>query len=128
MRSQLVIDEKPNGGLEAVAERWAEKDFPAALNWALSRAASEQRDRLIARVAYVQSQTSPLEAATLVVEKIPVGRAQTEAAIAVLSQWALSDMDAAGQWGARFPEGDLRSRAYSELGNVARIKSAGKLR
>lgn len=125
MRSQLVTDEKPNGGLESVAERWAEKDFSAALDWALSRAASEQRDLLIARVAYVQSQTSPLEAATLVVEKIPAGRAQTEAAIAVLGQWASRDPAAAGQWAKRFPEGDLRSRAFSELGNVARFQSAG---
>ena len=105
-----------------LAERWAEKDFPAALDWALSRAASEQRDLLIARVAYVQSQTSPLEAATLVVEKIPAGRTQTEAAIAVLSQWAKRDLSAAGQWAARFPEGELRSRAYSELGSIARFK------
>jgi hypothetical protein len=124
MRSQLT-DDKPDWGLEAVAERWAEKDFPAALDWALSRAASEQRDQLIARVAYVQSQTSPFEAATLVVEKIPAGRTQTEAAIAVLHQWALSDLPAAGQWAARFPEGDLRARAYSELGSIARLQTAG---
>jgi hypothetical protein len=128
MRSQLVTDEKPNWGLEALAERWAEKDFPAALDWALSRAASEQRDQLIARVAYVQSQTSPFEAATLVTEKISAGRTQTEAAIAVLHQWALSDLPAAGQWAARFPEGDLRSRAYSELGSIARLQTAGQLR
>ena len=128
MRSQLVTDEKPNGGLEAVAERWAEKDFPAALDWALSRAASEQRDLLIAGVAYVQSQTSPREAANLVMEKIPAGRVQTEAAIDVLHQWALRDMDAARQWVARFPEGELRSRGYSELGNIARRKSAQQLR
>jgi hypothetical protein len=124
MRSQLVTDEKPNEGLEAVLQRWAEKDFSAALNWALSRAAGEQRDLLIARLASVQSQTSPFEAATLVVEQIPAGRVQTEAAIAVLNAWASLDVPAAGQWAARFPEGDLRARAYSELGSMARIKSA----
>lgn len=128
MRSQWVTDEKPNRGLEAIAERWAEKDFPAALGWALTRTASEQRDLLIARVAYVQAQTSPIEAATLVVEKIPEGKVQIEAAISVLHQWASHDMDAAGQWAAHFPEGDLRSRAYSELGNIARLKSAGQPR
>jgi hypothetical protein len=128
MLSHGVPDEIPNGGLEAVMERWAEKDFPAALDWALSRAASEQRDLLIARVAYVKSQTSPLEAATLVVEKIPAGEAQIEAAISVLHQWASHDMAAAGQWAARFPEGDLRSRAFSELGNIARIQTPGELR
>jgi hypothetical protein len=128
MRSQLLIDEKPNGGLEALAERWAEKDFSAALDWALSRAAGEQRDLLIARLAYVQSQTSPLEAATLVVEKIQAGKVQTEAAIAVLSQWASSDLPAAGRWAARFPEGDLRSRAFNQLGIIARCQSTGQPR
>ena len=128
MRSQRVTRENPNGGLEAVMERWAEKDLPAALDWALSRAASEQRDLLIARVAYVKSQTSPLEAATLVVEKIPAGEVQTKAAISVLHQWASHDMAAAGRWVARFPEGDQRSRAYSELGNIARIQTPGELR
>ena len=127
-RSQFVTDEKPNPGLEVLAQRWAEKDFSAALDWALSRAAGEQRDLFVARLAFVQSQTSPLEAATLVVEKIPAGRTQTEAAISVLHQWALSDMDAAGQWATRFPEGDLRSRAFSELGGIARLQTAGQPR
>lgn len=125
MCSQLVTDEKPNGGLEAVIERWGEKDFSAALNWALSSAASEQRDLVIAQLAAVQSRTSPFEAATLVVEKIPAGGAQTEAAIAVLNVWASLDPSAAGEWAARFPEGDLRGRAFSELGRIARFKSAG---
>jgi hypothetical protein len=128
LRSQWVRDGEPNGGLEAVTERWAEKDFPAALDWALSRAASEQRDLLIASLAYVQSQTSPVEAATLVVEKIPAGKAQTDAAIAVLHQWASRDLPAAGQWATRFPEGELRSRAFSELGTIARRQSAGQPR
>jgi hypothetical protein len=128
MRSQWVTDEKPNGGLEALTQRWAERDLPAALDWALSRAAGEQRDLLIARLALVQSQTSPIEAATLVAEKIPAGRAQTEAAMAVLNQWASHDMPAAGQWVARFPEGDLQARGFRELGSIARFQSAGQPR
>jgi hypothetical protein len=91
----------------------------------LSRAAGEQRDQLIARLAFVRSQTSPIEAATLVAERIPAGGAQTEAAIAVLHQWALRDLSAAGQWATRFPEGELRSRAFSELGSIARLQTAG---
>jgi len=125
MLSQWVTEDNPNGGLQAVIQRWAEKDFSSALNWALTGAAGEQRDRLIAQLASVQSQTSPVEAATLVVEKIPAGRAQTEAAIAVLNAWASLDLPAAGQWAARFPEGELRNRAFSELGSIARRQSAG---
>lgn len=128
IRSQFVTDETPNAGLQAVLQRWAESDFSAALDWGLSRPAGEQRDQLIARVAYAQAQTSPFDAATLVTEKIPPGRVQTEAAIAVLNQWAAQDMTAAGQWVARFPEGELRSRGFKELGVVARFQTAGQPR
>jgi hypothetical protein len=128
IRGQFVTDAKPNEGLEALIQRWAEKDLPAALDWGLSHTAGERRDQLVARVAYVQSQTSPFDAATLVTEKIPPGRTQTEAAIAVLHQWASQDMAAAGQWVARFPEGDLRARGLKELGIVARFQTAGQPR
>lgn len=128
IRSQFVTDEKPNAGLETLIQRWAEKDLTAAIEWGLSRAAGEQRDLLVARVALVQAQTSPFEAATLVTEKIPAGRTQTEAAIAVLNRWASRDMAAAGQWVASFPEGDLRARGYKELGIVARFQTAGQPR
>jgi hypothetical protein len=128
IRSQFVTDEKPNAGLEAVIQRWAERDISAALDWGLSRPAGKQRDQLVARVAYVQAQTSPFDAATLVTQKIPPGKVQTEAAIAVLNQWASHDMAAAGQWVASFPEGDLRARGFKELGIVTRIQTAGQPR
>jgi len=118
-RSQYIADDQPNAGLEALAQRWAEKDFPSALDWALSRPDGTQRNELIARLAYVESQTSPVEAATLAVDKIPPGNAQTEAVMSVLHQWALSDFSAAKEWVGRFPEGDLRTRAVNELAGIA---------
>jgi hypothetical protein len=126
MRTQHVADEQPNPGLEVLAQRWGEKDFSAALDWALSRAASEQRDQLIARLAFVQSQTSPIEAATLVAEKIPAGGAQTEAIMSVLHQWGSRDLAAAEKWVARFPESELRTRAVSELEGLAKYQSSVK--
>jgi hypothetical protein len=123
-RGRYVTDEKSNAGLAALAQRWAEKDFPAALDWALSRAAGEQRDQLIARMAFVQSQTSPIEAATLVAEKIPPGEAQIEAAMAVLHQWASRDLAAAEKWVAGFPESDLRARAVAEIEGLAKYQSS----
>lgn len=123
-RGRYVTDEKPNTGLEALAQRWAEKDFPAALDWAFSRAAGEQRDQLIARMAFVQSLTSPIEAAMLVSEKIPSGEAQTEAAMTVLHQWASRDFAAAEKWVACFPESDLRDRAVAELEGLAKYQSS----
>ncbi|MEO5915313.1 MAG: hypothetical protein ABIS50_13855 [Luteolibacter sp.] len=118
-RSRYVTDEKPNPGLEALAQRWADKDFSAARDWGLSRSAGAQRDQLIARLAYVQSQTAPFDAATLVVENVPEGQAQTEAVMAVLHQWGLRDQAAAGKWVGSFAEGDLRTRAVNELSGIA---------
>jgi hypothetical protein len=125
-RSRYVTDEKPNAGLEALTQRWAEKDFPAARDWALSRTAGAQRDQLIARLAYIQSQTAPFEAATLAVENVPVGKVQTEAVMAVLHQWALRDLAAAEKWAEGFPEGDLRTRAVNELNGIAQSHSESK--
>jgi len=122
-RSRHVTDGKPNAGLEALAQRWAEKDFSPALDWALSLDAGAQRDQLIARLAYVQSQTAPFDAATLVVENVPEERAQTEAVITVLHQWALRDLAAAEKWVEGFPESDLRNRAVNELNGIARTHS-----
>jgi hypothetical protein len=122
-RSQFLTDTNPNSGLEALAQRWAEKDFPAALEWALTRAAGEQRDQLIARLAFIQSQTSPIEAGTLAVQNIPPGEAQTEAVMAVLHQWGLRDLPAAQQWVAQFPDGDLRTRAINELEGIAKYQT-----
>ena len=124
IRSQFVTDDKPNTGLEVLTQRWGEKDFSAALDWALSRAVGEQRDLIIARLAFVQSQTSPIEAATLVVEKILSGGAQTEAVMSVLHQWASRDLEAAAKWVEFFPEGELRSRAINELEGLAKYQLA----
>ena len=124
--SQYVRDNGQDAGLEALTQRWAEKDCPAALNWALSREEGEQRDELISRVAYVQSQTDPVAAAALPVEKIPAGRAQTEAVMAIVYQWGLRDLTAAGKWVEAFPQGDLRTRAINELNGISQSRPASQ--
>jgi hypothetical protein len=117
-----ALGEHPHGGLEALAQRWAEKDFTAAHDWALSRPAGEQRDRLVARLAFHQAQHSPLEAATLAANEIHERETQTEAVMAVLHQWAQRDPAAAAGWVAQFPEGGLKSRAVGEIDGLARTR------
>ena len=124
--SQYVSDQGRDAGLEALTQRWAEKDFPTALNWALSRDEGEQRNELISRIACVQLQTDPVAAATLAVEKIPAGRAQTEAVMAVVYQWGLHDLTAAGKWVEAFPQGDLRTRAINELNGISQSRPASQ--
>lgn len=103
---------------ENVATQWAEKDFPAALAWASGQPAGEARDRIIARLAWVQSRTAPVTAAQLVANQIPAGARQTEAAISVLHQWANQDLPSALAWADQFPAGSLRERAFTELEGV----------
>jgi len=121
--SQHAPGENPYGGLEALAQRWAENDFPAARDWALSRPAGERRDRFIARIALHLAEDSPLEAATFVVKEIPEGGTQTEAVMAVLHQWTMRDPAAAAEWVKLFPEGGLRTRAIAEIDGIAQYRS-----
>jgi hypothetical protein len=118
-----IAGDHPHGGLEALAERWAERDFSTARDWALSQPAGSQRDRLIGRLAFHLAQDSPLEAATLVANEIPEGATQTEAVMTVLHRWAMRDPAAAAEWAGLFPEGELRTRAVHELEGIARSAS-----
>ena len=54
--------------LDNLAQVWAGQDGQAASAWAMAKPPGEQRDHLFGRIAFVQSQTNPEEAARLVVE------------------------------------------------------------
>jgi hypothetical protein len=120
---KLGLDGTSHALFEDVVQKWANDDFPAALSWANRESAGDQRDRLMARLAFVRSQTQPKAAAQLVVEQIPSGPAQAEAGIAVLHQWALRDFDGALAWVNSFPK-ELQNRARAELTGIASYRSA----
>lgn len=109
--------------LENLAQQWADRDFPAAYSWALGQPAGGLRDELVGRVAFVWSHREPAEAARLVVEQIPPGPVQTEAAMSVLHQWAQLDFAAATGWVEQFPKNSIRERAQYELAGIARHQS-----
>ena len=109
---------------EDIAQKWAGSDFTAALTWANRESPGEQRDRVIARLAFVRAQTEPAAAATLIASQISAGPTLDEASVSVAHQWALRDLGGAFAWVNRFPSGDLRDRALSELALVARYHLA----
>jgi hypothetical protein len=119
----------PADGQDAVmgdiALTWAAKDLAGALNWAASQPVGEQRDEIMARVAFVESSTAPETAANLVIDEIPPGPAQEEAAISVLHQWAIQDFASAKAWAELFPSGPLRDRALAELSRIALLATGG---
>jgi hypothetical protein len=104
---------------ENLVHQWAAQDFPAAAAWIKSRPAGERREQMVMRLAVVQSATEPAAAARLVVDEIPEGHVQTEAVISVIYQWARRDMAGAREWVGLFPESELRTRAETELSNIA---------
>ena len=115
LRQELSRDQADDAELTNLAQRWAESDLSAVLGWTDSLPPGEQRDQLMARAAFIQSQTSPAEAAQLVLDRIPPGETQAEALISVVHQWAQRDFAAASAWIERIPEVLLRERATQEL-------------
>jgi len=119
----LGLDQVSNAVCEDIVQKWAVRDFSSAAVWANNEPPGEQRDHLMARLAYVRVQTQPALAAKFVVEQIPAGAIQTEAGISVLHQWALRDFDAAMAWANSFP-GELQDRGREELAGIARFRLA----
>jgi hypothetical protein len=104
--------------LENLAQQWAANDLARSLSWAQSQPSGALRDRLLARIAFVQSQSNPADAARLVAEQIPAGPDQVEAAISVVHQWGQRDMASAMSWVRSFPAGPVQDRANAELAGI----------
>lgn len=110
----------PDNALWAnLTQQWAEQDMPAASSWVARLAPGAERDRLLQRVAFVESKADPVQAARLAIEQISPGDTQNEAVISVLQQWGQKDLLAATDWVRRFPDGELRDRALAEVEGVA---------
>jgi len=113
------------GLLENLVGQWATQDLQASHEWVLQQAPGESRDVLMERVAFVCSQSDPVTAARIVTDEMTPGQWQTEAAIAVLHQWALRDLNAAAAWASAFPDGPLRQRAINEIEGLRKARLAG---
>jgi len=109
------LDSGAGDVLPNLVQQWAQSDFSSALEWATTQPLGDQRDRIFSRVAFVESQTAPRDAANLVIQEITPGPAQQEAALMVLHQWMLQDFSAAKAWADQFPEGDFKQRVKAEL-------------
>jgi hypothetical protein len=112
------LDEGGGAVVENIAGGWAARDLPAALAWVAQQPAGERRDQIMARLAFVEAQSAPLDAANRVVREIPSGPVQEEAVMSVLNQWAMQDLPAATAWVERFPAGSFRDRAAAELAGI----------
>jgi hypothetical protein len=99
LREATVGNIEPDGVLEAIAQRWAERDFDSALAWADARPRNLQQGKLLQRLAYVRAAAgSPEAAARMVEESFDSGPLKVEAADIVADQWSQTDPAAASNW------------------------------
>jgi len=118
------LGEQDTNLLPALVGQWAAKDLQGALDWSQNYSVNDQREDMLARVAFVEAQTDPAGAARLVVENISPGTTQDDAAISVLHQWALNDLAGATAWVENFPEGPLKTRAEDTLDHTSYDQAA----
>jgi len=114
------FEHEPSGLLQNLTAQWMERAPSAAFQWLKQQPPGGEHDGLMARAAFVWSKTNPEEAADMVLNHMSPGPEQDEAAISVLHQWALDDLDGAEKWAQDFPEGSLHARAMHELEGVKR--------
>jgi hypothetical protein len=130
LRSRVSLAEQyPAGGsnlLENLVQQRADQNEPAASDYAMTKSAGEERDRLLSQIAFARSKEDPADAAKLVAEWISTGEIQNEAAITVLHQWALRDPDAVRHGRSCFPPA-FCERALDEL-STAVPKQSSKTR
>ena len=111
----LKLDTQPDAVIPGLVQQWAATDLPSSLDWAYTQPAGGQRDDSMARIAFVLSQTQPMDGINLVQSQIPSGPAQDKAILTVLDQWADQDIDSAIACAIGFPEGPLRQEALNGL-------------
>ena len=104
-----------DGSLEHLAQLWTEESPREAVDWILNQRAGPQRDRLLARIAYVRAQSDPEEAAILASNYVTAGAVREEAIAGVSRQWAVRDPAAATAWVEKFPPGPLRARGLAAV-------------
>jgi hypothetical protein len=119
LEQQGLNDDRREIMLGNLAQQWAAQDLPEAVSWAGNYPPGENRDNLFMRIAFAESQTSPVEAARMVVEQIPPGSTQQEAVMSVLHQWGLQNLTGATAWADLFPAGEFYNRARNELAGIA---------
>lgn len=109
------LDVESPSVLPLLCQIWAEDNIGEVLAWSQKRAERLPYGEIVARIAFVQSQTAPAEAACLVATHIQPGPVQDEAVMSVLHQWALRDPDEPRRWVEDFVDGPLKERALTEL-------------
>lgn len=95
--------------------QWADRDFAAALACADRQPAGRWREEMFGWLALMVARLSPAEAATMADRDMKPGPVRNETVIAILHQWAHTDLARAAAWADSFPRGPFRDRALDEV-------------
>jgi endo-1,4-beta-xylanase len=109
-----------DGRAERVVQLWAEQEFSAALAWVEARPAAAQRDRLVARLTWVQAQRDAPAAIALAQELLPPGALRDEALLGIVRHWSARDPARAAVWVDGLADGSFRIRAAPILAYALR--------
>ena len=109
--------------LEWNATAWAIRDADAAAAWAGGEPDAGRRETLLAAVAIGQANLSPEDAAERLFRSVTSPAALIPAVQAIARIWAARDPQAAHEWVAGLPEGDLRRNADEALSSLVAIPS-----
>jgi len=78
----------------------------------------ESREQALVQIAVTWADEDSTSAADFLLESVPPGQTQQNAALGIMQRLAVKDMDRATAWAERFPE-ELRERALAELARIS---------
>lgn len=106
---------RKDGTSEHMVQLWAMENLQESLRWAENQLEGPQRDQLVARIATVQAETAPEDAASTALTRIGAGPAQDNAVGEIVRQWTLEDPDAAAAWIEGLPKGHIQDLAKAAV-------------
>jgi len=111
---------RKDGTVERMVQLWAMENLQESLSWAENQQQGPRRDQLVARIATVQAETAPADAAGTAWTQIGAGPAQDNAVAQIVRQWSFRDPDAAAEWIEGLPQGHIRDLARAAAAQSAR--------
>ena len=115
---------RSDGTVEHIVQLWATENLQESLKWAENQPQGPQRDQLMARIATVQAETAPRDAASTALTQIGAGPAQDNAVTQVVRQWSFRDPDAAAAWIEGLPQGHMQNLAKAAATQSARQRAS----
>jgi hypothetical protein len=127
-RAVLISDQfgigRKDGTVEHIVQLWATENLQESLSWAENQLQGPQRDQLVARIATVQAEKAPADAASTALTQIGAGPAQDNAVAQVVRQWTLRDPDAATAWIEGLPKGHIQDLAKAAAAQSTRQRAS----